>query len=166
MSTDTIIRAALDAGVALKFVDGKLKAVGHVDAVAAWAPRLRLRARVDSIQDSALAGVDADRALRELPFVHDDGRVVYGHRAIAAALATGPLPLRASPTIVAFGRPGGGAGRCRSSGSDALARAGVGPFEGGIGDCDVEFLVRQIDAGAVVLRIERDPAAQAYAAGR
>ncbi|WP_026436885.1 hypothetical protein [Acidovorax sp. JHL-9] len=41
MSTDTIIRAAMDAGVALKFVDGKLKAVGHVDAVAAWAPRLR-----------------------------------------------------------------------------------------------------------------------------
>lgn len=41
MSTDTIIRAAMDAGVALKFVDGKLKAVGHVDVVAAWAPRLR-----------------------------------------------------------------------------------------------------------------------------
>ena len=41
MSTDTLIRAALDAGVALKFVDGKLKAVGHVDAVRAWAPRLR-----------------------------------------------------------------------------------------------------------------------------
>jgi hypothetical protein len=41
MSTDTIIRAAQAAGVALKFADGKLKAVGHVDAVAAWAPRLR-----------------------------------------------------------------------------------------------------------------------------
>lgn len=41
MSADTLIRAAMDAGVALKFVDGKLKAVGHVDAVAAWAPRLR-----------------------------------------------------------------------------------------------------------------------------
>ena len=41
MSTDTIIRAAMAAGVAIKFVDGKLKAVGHVDAVAAWAPRLR-----------------------------------------------------------------------------------------------------------------------------
>ena len=68
--------------------------------VAAWAPRLRLRARVDSIQDSALAGVDADRALRELPFVHDDGRVVYGHRAIAAALATGPLPLRLLGTLL------------------------------------------------------------------
>lgn len=41
MSTDTLIRAAMDAGVALKFEDGKLKAVGQVDAVRAWAPRLR-----------------------------------------------------------------------------------------------------------------------------
>lgn len=41
MSTDTLIRAAMDAGVALKFEDGKLKAVGHVEAVRAWAPRLR-----------------------------------------------------------------------------------------------------------------------------
>ena len=41
MSTDTLIRAAMDAGVALKFEDGKLKALGHVDAVRAWAPRLR-----------------------------------------------------------------------------------------------------------------------------
>lgn len=41
MSTDTIIRAAMDAGIALKFVDGKLKAVGQIDVVTAWAPRLR-----------------------------------------------------------------------------------------------------------------------------
>lgn len=41
MSTDTLIRAAMDAGVALKFEDGKLKAVGNLDAVRAWAPRLR-----------------------------------------------------------------------------------------------------------------------------
>ena len=41
MSTDVLIRAAMDAGVALKFEDGKLKALGHVDAVRAWAPRLR-----------------------------------------------------------------------------------------------------------------------------
>ena len=41
MSTDTLIRAALDAGVALKFVGGKLKACGHVDVLRAWAPRLR-----------------------------------------------------------------------------------------------------------------------------
>ena len=41
MSTDVLIRAAMDAGVALKFEDGKLKALGHVDAVRLWAPRLR-----------------------------------------------------------------------------------------------------------------------------
>lgn len=41
MSTDTLIRAAMDAGVALKFEDGKLKACGHVDVVRVWAPRLR-----------------------------------------------------------------------------------------------------------------------------
>lgn len=43
MSTDTLIRAAMDAGVALKFEDGKLKACGHVDVLRAWAPRLRER---------------------------------------------------------------------------------------------------------------------------
>ena len=41
MSALTLIRAARDAGVDLKFEDGKLKAVGHVDAVRAWTPRLR-----------------------------------------------------------------------------------------------------------------------------
>ena len=41
MSTDTLIRAALDAGVALKFEDGKLKMCGRADVVRAWAPRLR-----------------------------------------------------------------------------------------------------------------------------
>lgn len=63
---------------------------------ASWAPQLGLGARVASIQgtDLAAAGVDADRATRELPFVHPDGRVDYGHRAVAAALGTGPLPCR------------------------------------------------------------------------
>jgi len=41
MRTDTSIRAEMDDGVALKFEGGKLRAVGQVDAVAAWAPRLR-----------------------------------------------------------------------------------------------------------------------------
>ena len=41
MSTDVLIRAAMDAGVALTFEDGKLKACGHVDVLRAWAPRLR-----------------------------------------------------------------------------------------------------------------------------
>lgn len=43
MSTDTLIRAAMDAGVALRFEGGKLKACGHVDVLRAWAPRLRER---------------------------------------------------------------------------------------------------------------------------
>lgn len=61
-----------------------------------WAPRLRLAAQVVSIQDTDLAaiGVDPDRAVHELPFIHPDGRAVYGHRAIAAALGTGPFPCR------------------------------------------------------------------------
>src|SRR3546814_20716850 len=45
-------------------------------------------------------------------------------------------------------------------------RTGIGPAEGRIGDRDVEFLVAEVDPRAVVLRIERDPAAQAQAAGR
>lgn len=43
MSADTLIRAAMDAGVALKFEGGKLKACGHVDVLRAWTPRLRER---------------------------------------------------------------------------------------------------------------------------
>ncbi len=41
MSVDTLIRAALDAGVELRFVDGKLRAVGRTAALRTWAPRLR-----------------------------------------------------------------------------------------------------------------------------
>jgi hypothetical protein len=36
-----LIRAALDAGVHLKFEDGKIKACGRTDVVSLWAPRLR-----------------------------------------------------------------------------------------------------------------------------
>ena len=39
-------------------------------------------------------GVDAERALVEMPYVHPDGRVDYGHRAFASILRTGPLPWR------------------------------------------------------------------------
>ena len=41
MSADTLIRQAMDAGVELRLVGGKLKAVGKSDALRAWAPRLR-----------------------------------------------------------------------------------------------------------------------------
>jgi hypothetical protein len=48
------------------------------------------------MQDVNLArvGVDPQRAARELPFVRTNGEVVYGHRAIAAALLTGNVALR------------------------------------------------------------------------
>ena len=60
MSTDTLIRAAMDAGVALKFEDGKLKAVGHVEAVRAWAPRLRENkaALIQALQPPEPAAID------------------------------------------------------------------------------------------------------------
>jgi hypothetical protein len=41
MSADTLIRRALDAGVELSFVDGKLKVTGKRSAVESWTPRLR-----------------------------------------------------------------------------------------------------------------------------
>lgn len=49
-----------------------------------------------TVQDADLdaLGVDAARAVVEMPYVHPDGRVDYGHRAFAAILRTGPLPWR------------------------------------------------------------------------
>lgn len=41
MSAATLIREAQDAGVALRMVGGKLKAVGKLSVVQSWAPRLR-----------------------------------------------------------------------------------------------------------------------------
>ena len=41
MSTDTLIRKALDAGIELRFVAGLLKVTGHRKAVECWAPQLR-----------------------------------------------------------------------------------------------------------------------------
>jgi len=45
-------------------------------------------------------GVDAQRAARELPFVRTDGKVVYGHQAIAAALLTGNLALKGAGRVL------------------------------------------------------------------
>lgn len=58
--------------------------------------RLPLEVDVVALQSADLAklGVDADRALAEMPYVDQDGSVVYGHAAVAAALRTGPRPLR------------------------------------------------------------------------
>lgn len=41
MSTDAMIRKALDAGVELRFMDGQLKVTGRRGAVEVWAPLLR-----------------------------------------------------------------------------------------------------------------------------
>ena len=60
MSTDVLIRAAMDAGVALTFEGGKLKACGHVDVLRAWAPRLRENkaALIEALQPPEPAAID------------------------------------------------------------------------------------------------------------
>ena len=59
------------------------------------AARFRLRAQVRPMQSVELPalGVSAERASRELPFVGADGRVSYGHRAVADALRTSRTPV-------------------------------------------------------------------------
>lgn len=69
---------------------------GFCVRTAALVPRLGVdvdRASVQSV-DLAALGVDEGRALVEMPYVHPDGRVDYGHRAFASILRTGPLPWR------------------------------------------------------------------------
>lgn len=69
---------------------------GFCERAASWAPRLRLRTGVRAMQELDLVnlGVDPRRATQELPFVGADGTVVYGHRAVAAALRTGGVAVR------------------------------------------------------------------------
>ena len=69
---------------------------GFCMRTAALVPRLGVDIDSTTIQavDLAALGVDADRAVVEMPYVHPDGRVDYGHRAFAAILRTGPLPWR------------------------------------------------------------------------
>src|SRR3989344_7628598 len=56
--------------------------------------------------------------------------------------------------------------RRASARATTLLGAGVRPSERRIGDRDVEFLVAEVDARPVILRIECDPAAQAQSTGR
>lgn len=84
---------------------------GFCSRVAGWVPRLRLDVEVRSLQETGLAelGVDPDRARVEMPFV-DDGVVSYGHRAWAAALVRGSLPVRLLGRALGsrwLSRPGG-----------------------------------------------------------
>lgn len=69
---------------------------GFCTRTAALVPRLGVDVDDASIQETDLAayGIDAERALREMPFIAADGTVAYGHRAWAGILATGPLPCR------------------------------------------------------------------------
>jgi predicted DCC family thiol-disulfide oxidoreductase YuxK len=58
----------------------------------------RLGVDVDSstvqAADLAALGVDPRRATVEMPYVHPDGQVDYGHRAFASILRTGSFPWR------------------------------------------------------------------------
>ena len=76
---------------------------GFCTRAAVQVHRLGVRAQVQTIQDCDLQalGIDADRAMREMPFVDDRGRVTYGHLAWAEALRTGPLPTRLVGDLVA-----------------------------------------------------------------
>lgn len=69
---------------------------GFCMRTAAQVPRLGVDVDAATIQSVDLAqwGIDEERAYVEMPYVHPDGRVDYGHRAFAAILATGPLPWR------------------------------------------------------------------------
>ena len=69
---------------------------GFCMRTAALVPRLGVDIDSSTVQsvDLAALGVDEERALMEMPYVHPDGRVDYGHRAFASILGTGPLPWR------------------------------------------------------------------------
>lgn len=64
---------------------------GFCTKVAQLALRARLRIDIAPLQsvDHVSLGLDGDRSQREVPLRYADGRVVYGYRAIASALATG-----------------------------------------------------------------------------
>ncbi len=78
----------------LMFNDGDC---GLYMRAAALVPRLGVDVDAVTLQSVDLSqwGVDEQRALLEMAYVHPDGRVVYGHRAWAAILDTGPMPWRA-----------------------------------------------------------------------
>ena len=69
---------------------------GFCTRAAALVPRLGVDVDDVAIQDSDLAayGIDAERALREMPLVRADGTVLYGHHAWSGILLTGPGPMR------------------------------------------------------------------------
>ena len=78
---------------------------GFCMRTAAQVPRLGVHVDAATLQSVDLAqwGIDEERAYVEMPYVHPDGRVDYGHRAWAAILATGPLPWRAVSRVMTSG---------------------------------------------------------------
>ena len=76
---------------------------GFCMRTAAFVPRLGVDVDASTIQavDLPALGVDPERAVVEMPYVHPDGRVDYGHRAFAAILRTGPLPWRVAGRVIA-----------------------------------------------------------------
>lgn len=69
---------------------------GFCVRAAAWGRVARLRVRMRPLQsvDLASLGIPPERAAHELPLITPDGGIVYGHRAVAAALRTGSCPWR------------------------------------------------------------------------
>lgn len=65
-------------------------------------PRIRSAVRVSSLQaeDLSVLGVDAERAVAEMPVVMPDGSIVWGHHAFAAILMAAPQPLRLAGRVL------------------------------------------------------------------
>ena len=90
----------MDRGLLLHDAD-----CGFCMRTARQVPRLGLHIDQAAISDVDLPalGVDPARALREMPYVHPDGRVDYGHAAWAAALRTGRQPWRIAGRVITSG---------------------------------------------------------------
>ena len=90
----TAFEANLDAYRARKegrLLDTGARIFGSVrDADAAQIMHVDVDSSTVQAADLAALGVDPVRATVEMPYVHPDGRVDYGHRAFAAILRTGP----------------------------------------------------------------------------
>ena len=69
---------------------------GFCTRAARLIPLLRIPVTVSPLQsvDLAALNVSPRRATVEMPLIRADGKVRYGHEAVAGALATGVLPLR------------------------------------------------------------------------
>ena len=85
MSDSGTMRRAAHRGATIGVVAGALLLLALL--------AIPIAATIQTVDLDAL-GVDQDRAVVEMPYVHPDGHVDYGHRAFAAILGTGPLPWR------------------------------------------------------------------------